>query len=205
MAQYRRIADTYTAALWRRLGDMPGDKPLLANGDGRIVKAYHRDDVDGSRPCKTCGALMSDHGWVPPPEPPPDPALAGHTVDPVSGKLVAPPPPPVPSEYPQTFVKVNAPNVIAQNQAEAEMAAAEGYSRSATELEAIEDAKAAASTAQESSAPTSSAKTDAQSDPDRGDLEGIAVCPGYYLVRNDKTGEYSTEAGDAFGYKYAKV
>lgn len=269
MAKYRRTADTYDATQWRRLGDLPGDRPFLANGDGKIVKAYQREGVRGADPCIHCRGLMSTHGWIDPPEAPGDPLRAGQAVNPVTGELLAPPPP----VWPKVYMKGDLPVRVVETQNEEQQAVAEGYELKQTAADlprvperahepALSDAapaypatfckegeidqtvhsaaeekkarakgytlastepKAADARAQREMDPRLSgndprlagkynridpnpSKTGfAGFDPNRGDLEGLPVCPGDYVIKNDRTGEYMTRKPDQFPLEFTKV
>lgn len=100
MPQFLKITDPVVAEQWYRNGDLTVDKPLL-NGDGRVVKPYHRDDVHGDSKCSLCGLAMSAHGWINPPSTTVAPVAPITVVDPVTGKAIvgapaATPAPPVP-------------------------------------------------------------------------------------------------------------
>ncbi len=182
--KYHRVSEIVTVDRWFRLGDLPGDKPVLPNGDGRIVKAYAREDVHAAAPCMNCGSPMSTHGWIDPPEAavPPESVMP---VDPVSGKQMEPPPPP---EYPKTFSKAKHIDEIAGDAAREKELLAEGFHH------------VKAAPAPKPAPPAKPAKLD----PERGDLKGLAVCPGDYVV-TEPSGERSTVRPEKFALEYTKV
>jgi hypothetical protein len=48
-----------------------GDHPLDCNTEmesltceGKVVRYYRHPRMDGQQPCKHCGRIMHDHGWI---------------------------------------------------------------------------------------------------------------------------------------------
>ncbi len=65
--EYRRVSEVVNAEQWNRLGDLSEDKPLRANGEGRLVQAYHREGLPDTLKCNLCGKAVNEHGWIDPP------------------------------------------------------------------------------------------------------------------------------------------
>jgi hypothetical protein len=131
--EYRPIGNTVRAWPWRRVGDLPGDKPLVM-GDGRIVKTYARDDVDPLAICSVCGRPMATHGWIDPPQEPVDPLVAAIPVDPVTGKQVKPVAPAQAAAanaetFPQNWKNAAGIVLVVHNPAEKAEAITNGFSR----------------------------------------------------------------------------
>jgi hypothetical protein len=190
--QFHRVSETVNADRWLRLGDLPGDKPLI-NGDGRIVKAYSREDVHAAAPCILCNSAMRSHGWIDPPAPAVPAEIASLPVDPVSGKQMEPVVV-VPTSFPKTFAKADGksgsyPDRVAHNDEEEKQALADGY-------HFVKPVHAAPAKKQ-------SSKPEAL-DPDRGDLKGLVVCPGDWIVTHP-SGERTTVKPDRFPLEYTKV
>ena len=181
MATYRKITDTVEAEQWRQAGDLAGDKPLV-RGEGRIVKNYVREDVPETAPCAFCSQPMHAHGWIDPPAAE-APDVAG--VDPVTGKpvpvLVTPPP-----AYPKTYTKSGAPDRIVNNQEE--------------EAKAFDDGFKAVKVKPAAAAPPAKPVIDKE----RGDLNGLVVCPGDWVVTH-QTGERETVKPSQFERIYTRV
>jgi len=254
MPKFHRIADAVTADQWRRIGDLPGDRPLI-NGNGQIVKAYLRDDVAGNAACSLCNRPMSAHGWIDPPQT--IASLFPSTVDPVTGAKVLNVAPAAP-RFPRTFKKANEADRIANNEAENADAIAAGYTlfvapqgppppvlhptgtpqsglpptsvppaglagqelpssrypltfkklnspdrianNKADEAHALGYAEAA----QGERAAGDLGKFTSPLDPKRGDLKGLVVCPGDWII-TEPTGERSTCKNETFLHEYAKV
>jgi hypothetical protein len=57
---------------WFKNGDHPKDDcELLKDSDnitykseGKLVRYYRNPEINGNKPCKHCGHLMHNHGWV---------------------------------------------------------------------------------------------------------------------------------------------
>jgi len=166
---------------WNRPGDLPA-----------LVQPYKRDDVDNTLPCHDCGSLMKNHGWIDPPEPATD-VPAGSTVNPVTGELVAPPPP---SEWPKVYEKKGDPNRIVDNAEEEKQALADKYHLAQVSApprvppahKKGDDAKAGS----------------AKAAPERGDLEGLVVHPGNWAGRVDKTGEAIVRSKEVVALNYTR-
>lgn len=81
--KYRKLPVEIEATQWFKSGDHPDDdrdtflgsdgKDFL--GEGKIVRYYRHPKVDGQMPCKHCGKIMHDHGWI-------DTLEGGHNVCP---------------------------------------------------------------------------------------------------------------------------
>jgi len=41
-----------------------GDHPLDYSGEGQAVRYYRAPEGNGKNPCKHCGRIMHDHGWI---------------------------------------------------------------------------------------------------------------------------------------------
>lgn len=64
--KYRKKLVVSEAVQWFKNGDHPEDYfPLDVRGcEGRVVRYYRRPDDSGQRPCKHCGFMMHNHGWI---------------------------------------------------------------------------------------------------------------------------------------------
>jgi hypothetical protein len=198
MQRYHLRLATFTAEQWRRVGDLSGDKPLV-NGEGRIVKTYHREGLDPNTPCSSCSTQLRGHGWIDPPAPPVDPTLAAIPVNPVSGARIAPPPPPPDSMFPHIFVKEGSPYLEVKNDAEAQAAFDDGYQPTPKPAEAPPPPERQVNGAVSDPSKQGSVL------PKRGDANGLVICPGNMVITNDLTGEKSTMTKAAFDNTYSKV
>ena len=59
------------ATQWFKNGDHPQDYDRDADREsaakeceGQIVRYFRRPDVGGETPCKHCGVVMNNHGWI---------------------------------------------------------------------------------------------------------------------------------------------
>lgn len=94
MPLFRKKPVITEAHLWFKNGDHPQDYadpvvgyersyPItyspqhqrLNDWEGQVVRRYRTPDIDGQTPCKHCGRLMHDHGWI-------ETLEGGHTVCP---------------------------------------------------------------------------------------------------------------------------
>jgi len=82
MPKFRKKPVVIEAHQWRKNGDYPDDKCETFDagsgafqGEGTVVRYFRHPDVDGQTPCKHCGVIMDDHGWI-------DTLEAGHNVCP---------------------------------------------------------------------------------------------------------------------------
>ncbi len=83
MPKYRKKPVVVEATQWHRNGDHPDDNcPWVKDnqgrefqGEGQLVRYYRRPESDGQTPCRHCGVIMHDHGWI-------DTLEAGHNVCP---------------------------------------------------------------------------------------------------------------------------
>ena len=83
MPFFRKKPVILEAHLWLKNGDHPEDyaKPVqglerghlityspqhqrLNDWEGQVVRHYRTPDAEGQAPCKHCGRLMHDHGWI---------------------------------------------------------------------------------------------------------------------------------------------
>lgn len=83
MAKFRKKPVVIEASQWFKNGDHPLDYEGNCKGlenselrvftstyrkehqwEGGIVRYFRRPDVSGSEPCKHCGVIMHDHGWI---------------------------------------------------------------------------------------------------------------------------------------------
>ena len=83
MALYRKKSVVISATQWFKNGDHPLDYSKThdgyeqgvlrsfsalerkANGwEGDIVRYYRIPELDGRNPCKHCGKIMHEHGWI---------------------------------------------------------------------------------------------------------------------------------------------
>lgn len=83
MAKYRKKPVVIEATQWFKNGDHPEDyaepSTRFENGEirefsgafrrdkgweGSIVRYFRRPDVSDETPCKHCGQVMHDHGWI---------------------------------------------------------------------------------------------------------------------------------------------
>ena len=81
--KYRKKPVVIEATQWMRHGDHPldyvKDRHGFENGElhiftgavrkansweGDIVRYYRTPSMDGNTPCKHCGQIMHDHGWI---------------------------------------------------------------------------------------------------------------------------------------------
>ena len=71
MAKYRQKPVVIEATRWFKNGDHPdddcetfdaGEGPF--QGEGKVVRYYRRPELDGQTPCRHCGVIMHDHGWI---------------------------------------------------------------------------------------------------------------------------------------------
>ena len=69
--RYRKKPVEVEATQWFKSGDHPdddrdtfdtGDGPFL--GEGKVVRYYRTPELDGQTPCKHCGVIMHEHGWI---------------------------------------------------------------------------------------------------------------------------------------------
>jgi len=249
--QYRRITEAVSAEQWRRTGDLAGDKPLI-NGEGRIVRAYSRADVDPASKCVHCGSTMKAHGWIEPPAPP-STLVASDRVNPTTGEVVAAPLPAAPPKFPVVFVKApkgteTFPDRNVVNEAEEKQALADGYTAKVvvvpapapapkpvaepvvlskypqtfyklpkgtetfpdrTVVDDAEDKQARADGYAPKVVTVAGVKAHAAppTEPivvERGDLEGLAVCPGDWVITHP-TGERETCKPDRFPNEWARI
>ena len=68
MARFRKKPVVIEAAQWEGHGEFEGD-PFP------MVRYYRRPEGDGQKPCKHCGVIMHNHGWI-------DTLESGHVVCP---------------------------------------------------------------------------------------------------------------------------
>lgn len=74
MAMFRKKPVVIEAHQWFKNGDHPEDdcfRPYEDTGlvptesrEGKIVRYYRTPDLDGQTPCKKCGQIMHNHGWI---------------------------------------------------------------------------------------------------------------------------------------------
>ena len=76
MALYRKKPVVIHATQWFKNGDHPLDDCDMFDypdgkgnvfsrpGEGKVVRYYRMPGVDGQQPCKHCGQIMHNHGWV---------------------------------------------------------------------------------------------------------------------------------------------
>lgn len=70
MTYYIKKPIPVMAHQWHRNGDHPkdnSDRGRLADGsgfEGEVVRYYRHPKMDGQTPCKHCGRIMHDHGWI---------------------------------------------------------------------------------------------------------------------------------------------
>lgn len=81
--KYRKKPVEIEAAQWFRNGDHPEDYRDDVDGfengelvsfspehqaakqwEGQVVRYFRDPDVSGDKPCKHCGRIMHDHGWI---------------------------------------------------------------------------------------------------------------------------------------------
>jgi len=76
--KYRKKQVVIEANQWFKNGDHPEDncETLIATGmvdlpkgtkffsEGQVVRYYRHPQMDGQEPCKYCGVIMHDHGWI---------------------------------------------------------------------------------------------------------------------------------------------
>lgn len=51
-------------AQWFKNGDHPDDTPDQPGWEGKVVRYFRHPNVSGQQPCKHCGRVMHDHGWI---------------------------------------------------------------------------------------------------------------------------------------------
>lgn len=72
MSAYRKKPVLIDATQWFKNGDHPkdGDERFDSGKfkgelyEGRVVRYYRTPDMDGQTPCKHCGVIMHNHGWI---------------------------------------------------------------------------------------------------------------------------------------------
>lgn len=72
MAAYRKKPVIVEATQWFKNGDHPLDgTECFTSGEfidlpyeGKVVRYYRMPGVDSKQPCKHCGQIMHNHGWI---------------------------------------------------------------------------------------------------------------------------------------------
>lgn len=68
MAKYRKKPVVIEATQWFKNGDHPLDysteEQQRQGWEGEVVRYYRTPDLDGQTPCKHCGDIMHNHGWI---------------------------------------------------------------------------------------------------------------------------------------------
>jgi hypothetical protein len=67
--KFRKKPVEVEATQWFKNGDHPEDRcspegVIPEDWEGRVVRYYRTPKMDGKTPCKHCGNIMHDHGWV---------------------------------------------------------------------------------------------------------------------------------------------
>lgn len=74
MAKFRKKPVVIEATQWFKNGDHPNDNSFRSADqkleeqahmvEGSVVRYYRTPKMDGQIPCKHCGAIMHEHGWI---------------------------------------------------------------------------------------------------------------------------------------------
>lgn len=77
MAKFRKKPVVIEATQWFKNGDHPQDDAFHIGGsetgenfpqkyeqEGKVVRYYRTPAMDGQTPCKHCGVIMHEHGWI---------------------------------------------------------------------------------------------------------------------------------------------
>lgn len=74
MAKYRKKPVVIEATQWFKNGDHPDDnsfrsadqklEELAHYVEGDVVRYYRTPGMDGQTPCKHCGVIVHNHGWI---------------------------------------------------------------------------------------------------------------------------------------------
>lgn len=72
MPKVRKKPVVIEATQWFKNGDHPEDncgdfyteESGHFKGEGSVVRYYRTPDCDGQTPCKHCGDIMHNHGWI---------------------------------------------------------------------------------------------------------------------------------------------
>src|ERR1700720_774220 len=67
--KYRKKPVVIEATQWFKNGDHPEDRwtsqgVTAKESEGEVVRYYRSPELDGQKPCKHCGDIMHNHGWV---------------------------------------------------------------------------------------------------------------------------------------------
>lgn len=66
--KYRKLPVIIEATQWFKNGDHPLDysteEQERQGWEGEKVRYYRTPDLDGKTPCKHCGDIMHNHGWI---------------------------------------------------------------------------------------------------------------------------------------------
>jgi hypothetical protein len=66
--KYRKKPVVIEATQWFKNGDHPMDysteEQERIGWEGEVVRYFRHPDVPGDMPCKHCGNIMHDHGWI---------------------------------------------------------------------------------------------------------------------------------------------
>lgn len=70
--KFRKKPVVIEATQWFKNGDHPDDGDERFDSgefkgelyEGRVVRYYRTPDMDGQTPCKHCGVIMHEHGWI---------------------------------------------------------------------------------------------------------------------------------------------
>jgi hypothetical protein len=57
-------ADDHQGLEGGELRTFTGDERKAKGWEGSVVRYYRTPAMDGGQPCKHCGQLMQDHGWI---------------------------------------------------------------------------------------------------------------------------------------------